>query len=376
MIIGRLRVQRHLVLLVVGRVVVRGVRGELGGAGVHGLVDGADAQGLPDAADDVLGVVRQGADLFVREPVALGALEHLVGQGAGRADLLGDLVEQLELVQVPGIDLGGLEELLHGGAAEQGALDLVQTLGGGALGLLDQLRDFPFRDVAEVQLGALLLEGAQGLLQGLGEVPAHGHGLAHRLHGGGQGRVGRRELLEGEARDLDDDVVQGRLEGRRGLLGDVVGDLVQGVAEGELGGDLGDREAGGLRGQRRGPRDARVHFDDDDAAGVRFDRELDVAAAGVDADLADDGDGDVAQPLVFAVGEGQGGGDRDGVAGVDAHGVEVLDGADHHDVVVLVPHHLELVFLPAEDALFEQHLADVGLYCRPWPTIRRRSPSS
>ena len=36
--------------------------------------------------------------------------------------------------------------------------------------------------------------------------------------------------------------------------------------------------------------------------------------------------------------------------------VEVLDGADHHDVVVLVPHHLELVLLPAEDALFEQHL--------------------
>ena len=36
-----------------------------------------------------------------------------------------------------------------------------------------------------------------------------------------------------------------------------------------------------------------------------FDGELDVAAAGVDADLADDGDADVAQPLVLAVGQGQ-----------------------------------------------------------------------
>ena len=270
---------------------------------------------------------------------------------------LGDFVEQLELVQVPRVDLGGLEELLHGGAAEQGALHLVQALGGGPLGLFDELRDFPFRDGAEVQLRALLLQGAQRLLQRFGEVAAHGHRLAHGLHRGGQGVVGRRELLEGEARDLDHDVVQGRLEGRGGLLRDVVRDLVQGVAEGELGGDLGDGEAGGLGGQRRGAGDARVHFDDHHAAGVRLDGELDVAAAGVDAHFADDGDGDVAQPLVLAVGQGQGGRHGDGVAGVDAHGVEVLDGADDHDVVVLVAHHLELVFLPAEDALFEQHLA-------------------
>ena len=354
---GRLGVQRNLVLLVVGRVVVRGVGGELGGAGVHGLVDRADAQGLADTADHGLGVVRQGADLLVGEAVALGALEHLHGQGTGLADLAGDLVEQLELVQEPGIDLGGLVELFDGGAAEHGALDLVQALRGGALGLLDELRDFPFRDGAEVQLRALLLQGAQRLLQRFGEVAAHGHGLAHGLHGGGQGVVGGRELLEREARNLDHHVVQGGFEGRRGLLRDVVRDLVQGVAEGELGGDLGDGEPGGLGRQGRGAGHARVHLDDHHAAGVRLDGELDVAAAGVDAHFADDGDGDVAQPLVFAVGEGQRRRHGDGVAGVDAYGIEVLDGADNNDVVVLVPHHLELVFLPAEDALFEQHLA-------------------
>ncbi len=354
---GRLGVQRHLVLLVIGRVVVRGVGGELRGAGVHGLVDRADAQGLADAADHGFLVVGECADLLVGEAVALGALQHFLGQGGGLADLLRDLVEQLELVQVPRVDLGGLEELLHRGAAEQGALHLVQAFGGGPLGLFDQLGDFPFGNVAEVQLRALLLQGAQRLLECLGEVAAHGHGLAHRLHGGGQGGVRRRELLEGEARNLDHDVVQGRFEGRRGLLRDVVRDLIQRVAEGELGGDLGDGEAGGLGGQRRGPGDAGVHLDDDDASGVRFDGELDVAAAGVHADLADDGDGDVAQALVFAVRQGQGGGHRDGVAGVHAHGVEVLDGTDDNHVVVLVPHHLELVFLPAEDALFEQHLA-------------------
>ena len=50
--------------------------------------------------------------------------------------------------------------------------------------------------------------------------------------------------------------------------GDVVADLVEGVADGQLGGDLGDREPGGLRRQRRGARHARVHLDDDLLAGV------------------------------------------------------------------------------------------------------------
>ena len=94
---------------------------------------------------------------------------------------------------------------------------------------------------------------------------------------------------------------------------------------------------------------------------TRVDRELDVAAAGVDADLADDGDADVAQPLVLAVGQRQRGSDGDGVAGVHAHRVEVLDGADDDDVVGVVAHDLELVLLPAEDRLLEEHLGRRGV---------------
>uniref|UniRef100_UPI0007C74530 DUF58 domain-containing protein n=1 Tax=Nonomuraea sp. SBT364 TaxID=1580530 RepID=UPI0007C74530 len=41
--------------------------------------------------------------------------------------------------------------------------------------------------------------------------------LAHGLHVRGERAVGAAELLEGEARHLDDDVVEGRLEGGRGL---------------------------------------------------------------------------------------------------------------------------------------------------------------
>ena len=84
-------------------------------------------------------------------------------------------------------------------------------------------------------------------------------------------------------------------------------DLVEGVAERQLGGDLGDREAGGLGCQGGGTAHARVHLDDDDAAGVGVHGELDVTAARVDAHAADDGDADVTQLLVFAIGQGEDG---------------------------------------------------------------------
>ena len=41
---------------------------------------------------------------------------------------------------------------------------------------------------------------------------------------------------------------------------------------------------------------------------------------------------------------------------MDAHRVDVLDRADHHDVVALVAHELELVLLPPDDRLLEEDL--------------------
>ncbi len=54
------------------------------------------------------------------------------------------------------------------------------------------------------------------------------------------------ELVEGPARYLDDDVVQGRLEGGEGLAGYPVGYLVQGLADGDLGRHPGNGVTGGL----------------------------------------------------------------------------------------------------------------------------------
>ena len=151
--------------------------------------------------------------------------------------------------------------------------------------------------------------------------------------------VSAGELLEVEARDLHDDVVERRLEARGRDLGDVVRDLIQPVPESELRCDLRDREARRLRCQRRRARDTRVHLDDDDAAVRGIDRELDVAHL-----------------LVLAVGQRECRRDSDRVARVHPDRVDVLDRADHDRVVGGVTHELELVFLPPEDRLLEQHL--------------------
>ena len=100
-----------------------------------------------------------------------------------------------------------------------------------------------------VEAGLSGLQRTQCFLQGFREGTPDRHGFADRLHRSGQGRLRTLELLESEARHLDDDVVDGRLEGGRGHLGDVVQQLVQAVADGQLGGDLGDWEAGRLGGK-------------------------------------------------------------------------------------------------------------------------------
>ena len=77
--------------------------------------------------------------------------------------------------------------------------------------------------------------------------------------------------------------------------------------------------------------------------------ELHVAPA-LDLQGGDDVQGGGAEHLELPVGQGLGGGHHDGVAGMDAHGVDVLHGADGDHVAGAVPHDLKLNLLPAGDA--------------------------
>jgi hypothetical protein len=110
--------------------------------------------------------------------------------------------------------------------------------------------------------------------------------------------------------------------------------------------------------QRAAAADARVHLDHHHLAVLRVDGELHVAATGLHAHRAHDREGRVAHALVLLVGERHDGRHRDAVTGVHTHGVHVLDAAHDDAVVVAVADDLELVLLPAEHALVDEHLAD------------------
>ena len=212
-----------------------------------------------------------------------------------------------------------------------------------------------------VEPGQSGLERAQRLLQALLEGAADRHRLAHRFHRGGEHLFGAGEFLEREARDLGDDVIDRRLErGRRRAAGDVVGDFVERIADRELGRDLGDRKTGRLRSERGRTRYPRVHLDDDEPAIHRVDRELNVRAASFHPDLAQHRDRGVAHDLIFLVGKREGRRDRDRVAGMHAHRIEVLDRADDDTVVHAVADDLHLEFLPPQHRFLDQHFVGGG----------------
>ena len=286
-----------LVLVAVGRVKVGRVGLELRGAGVDQAVGRDQPGGFAFGADFVLVDAAGKGDLAVGETKALGVFQ--VERGEVHA-LVGDL---LEVVEEPRVDVGRFENFIDGPTGHEGGLEPEDPLGvrHGELGF-DLLAGRTVEVLlVEAEAPAAGFQRAQGFLHRLLEGAADRHRFADRLHRGREDGVGRGELLEGEARDLGDHVVDGRLEGRRGLSGDVVRQFAERVTDGQLGGDLGDREAGGLRGERRRARDARVHLDHDHPAVLRVDGELDVRAAGLDADLADHGEGGVAHDLVFAI---------------------------------------------------------------------------
>ena len=345
-----------LALVLVGGVQVRSLGGELGRAGVHPLIDRPHTQAVTQLADLVLGGFQQVAQPAVGVALFLQRAQRLGIQVAQRhgVELQLDVDDLLHLREEPRVDLRERMDFLDGEALGEGIAHVPDTLG---TGLAQLLLDDLAVGCHLVEAVDADLQATHGLLQRLLEGATDGHDLAHRLHLGREAVVGLRELLEGKARNLDDHVVDGGLERRRGgTPGDLVLQLVQRVAHGQLGRHLGNGEARGLGGQCRGARDARVHLDDDHPPGFGMDGELDVGAARVDADFAQHRDRGVAHQLVFLVGQRLRWRHGDGVAGVHAHRIQVLDGADDDAVVLAVTHHLHLELFPADEAFLDQQL--------------------
>ena len=341
-------------------VVLRGAR-ELRSAGIDRLHAGNHAQTLAVGAHKALIRAGQRGNLGVARAVLLEQA-HRVGVNVlhtQAADALLDLHHIVDTVEVPRIDTADGMDTSDVPATAQG-LDHKENavLGRGRHGLGELI-------VAQL-VGTLLATGADtlvtvlqrahGFAEGLLKGAADRHNLAHGLHARGKRGVGTLELLEGKARHLDHAVVNRGLKAGRRCLGDVVDDLVERIAHSQARGGLSDGETRGLGGQRGRTAHARVHLDDDQAAGLGVHGKLHVGAAGLDADLLQDGERGDTHALILQVGEGLRRRHGDGVAGMHAHGVEVLDGAHDDAVAGVVTHDLHLVLFPTLDGLLDQHL--------------------
>ena len=212
--------------------------------------------------------------------------------------------------------------------------------------------------LGEAQAVAAGLERADGLLERLLVGLADGHDLAHGAHLGAQLVLDALELLERPACELDDDVVAARdVVGQRAVL--AAGDLVEREAARQHRGHERDGEAGGFGRQRRGARGARVDLDDDVAVGDGVVRPLHVGAAD-DLHGLDDLVALLLQALLHVLADGEHGGGAERVAGVHAHGVDVLDEAHRDHLAVGVAHHLEFELLPTQHALLDEDLMHGG----------------
>ena len=241
---------RRLVLLVVGAVIVGGDRVELGGAGIDRLVDRAE----PPLAAEVAHLFRQhigeSPHLGVGEAEALGLMQE-VGSELLRQQAPLHLHYPLQRDKKPRLEQGALHQLVYGLTPPQGGHDGPQAL---VVGTQRQIVYGPAP--AGAPGGILPQEGAPAqlqrprpLLHGGLEGAVYHHHLARGLHLGRGAPVPVGELVEGPAGDLDDAVVEGRLEGGLGAPGYGVVDLVQTAPYGDLGRDAGDGIPGRLAGQ-------------------------------------------------------------------------------------------------------------------------------
>ena len=230
---------------------IGGLGGEFGGAGVDALEHRMYAGLMPRGGDRAAGLAGQFRHAGVGEPHGFQALQR---RRVGRQPVLGQhrlgIENGLDPREEPAVPAGDRGKLVHRHAGAHGLGDAQNAEG-------NEFAEPAAHRVAAKRLVLLghrhfIKAGQPGLhrtkrfLQAFLERTSDSHRLAHGLHRCREFRFRSRELLEGKARDLRHDIVDGRLEARRGHAGDVVRQLVQRIADGQFRRDLGNREAGGL----------------------------------------------------------------------------------------------------------------------------------
>jgi len=209
-------VRRRLVAVFVGAVEVWRKRFELGGAGIDPLVNRLQAVGNAALAHRGFAGVDRNRQFLIAEPGALQPPQFGRGQAvkAGRFGMFPQLRDFSELTQKPRIDLGDFVQLFDRPAAANRAEQVPHPAVARNRQSLAQCRVVfvVHGGRREQQAASAQLQRPHTFHERFFERAADRHRLAHRFHLRGQGAVGLRELLEIPARNLDDDVVDGRFE--------------------------------------------------------------------------------------------------------------------------------------------------------------------
>ena len=136
-----------------------------------------------------------------------------------------------QFAEIEHVETGQLLNLLQRPAAFEGGMEHIDTVG---VRTSQFGRDFFIVHLVEFDLFLLQpeapmarLQRADGLLEGLVEVPSDRHRLADGLHLRAKRRIRRGKLFKREPRHLHDDIVQHRLEAGGRVLRDVVAQFIQ-----------------------------------------------------------------------------------------------------------------------------------------------------
>ena len=339
------------VLLIVGGVEVRGFGRKLGGAGVYHLEAGRAVEVLTTLAGELF-------DGGIQESVLFGGQVFLLSQFPFREALL-HLGQLLQLGEEPLVNHGDAVDLIQGDAPLDGLVHHKNPL---VVAVVEQPMDFLIGVGSQLGHGEgvqLQLNGADRLHHGLLEIDADGHHLAGGLHLGAQGALAVDKFIKGPFGEFDHQIVDSGFKAGVGGAGHRIENLVQGVADGNFGGNLGDGIASGFGSQSRGTGNPGVYLDDRILKGGGVQGKLAVASA-FHPQGPHNVEGGGAEHLKLFVREGHRRGHNDGIAGVDAHRVHILHGADGDAVALAIPDDLKLDLLPAGDALLHQNLGDGG----------------
>ncbi len=328
-----------LIFVFVGGIHVWGERFELGGASVDAFEDGRHTVTRALQTDGGGRRLPHLCQSFIAGTVAFYFTKQFFrrrfdGDACG-AFVHGD--EFFDLLDEPWIDLGEVADFFSVQAAIDRGEQPVDAIGARRGKFFTQQG---VRRICRSAPGRVRLQGADRFLQRFLKSAADGHHFADRLHLCAKRAVRAGKFFELPFGNFGDYVIDGRFERGRRLFGYVVGNFVERHADGQARRDFCDRKAGGFAGQCGATRNAWIHFNHGHAAIFGINGELHVRAAGFNADFANNRRSGIAHPLIFLIRERLRGCDGDGVAGVNAHWIKILDGADDHEVVAIIPHHL------------------------------------